>query len=110
MPRTATAVAAKKPRPRELEWVRPPQQERSRQTLDRLLDAAEAIIAERGVDGANVADVATRAGSSIGAFYARFHDKEGLLRTLFERFGEQAEATALVALDAERWDGVPLRA
>ncbi len=108
--KTNHAAARKPPRTGALEWVRPPQQERSRQTLDRLLDAAEAIIAERGVDNANVADVAARAGSSIGAFYARFRDKEGLLRTLFERFGEQADATALAALEPERWEGVPIRA
>jgi AcrR family transcriptional regulator len=110
MKASSVAAAPTATRPRALEWVRPPRQERSRQTLDRLLDAAEAIIAERGVDNANVADIATRAGSSIGSFYARFHDKEGLLRTLFERFGEQAEATAVAALEPERWEGVPIRA
>ncbi len=92
-----------------LEWVRPPQQQRSAETLERLLDAAEAIIAEKGVENASVAEIAKRAESSIGAFYARFHDKEGLLRYLFDRFGEQAEATAVAALDPARWDGVPLR-
>jgi AcrR family transcriptional regulator len=93
----------------KLEWVRMPRQARSQQTLERLLDAAEAIIAEQGVDNASVAEIARRADSSIGAFYARFHDKEGLLRYLFERFGEQADATALVALEPSRWEGVPLR-
>jgi AcrR family transcriptional regulator len=95
--------------PTKLEWVRQPQQQRSQQTLERLLDAAEAIIAEHGVDNASVAEIAKRAESSIGAFYTRFHDKEGLLRCLFVRFGEQAEATADAALDVKRWEGVPLR-
>jgi AcrR family transcriptional regulator len=94
---------------RKLEWIHAPQQARSRETLERLLDAAEAVIAEKGVEGASVAEIARRADSSIGAFYARFHDKEGLLRYLFERFDEQADATARAALDPARWEGVPLR-
>lgn len=93
----------------KLEWIRTPQQARSRETLERLLDAAEAVIAEKGVEGASVAEIARRADSSIGAFYSRFHDKEGLLRYLFERFDEQAEATATAALEPARWEGVPLR-
>jgi len=95
--------------PHKLEWVRTPRQARSRETLERLLDAAEAVLAKDGLEGASVAEIARRAGSSVGAFYARFHDKEGLLCYLFERFVEQAEATAVAALDPARWDGVPMR-
>ena len=32
----------------ELRWIRRPQQARSQQTLDRILDAAEALVAENG--------------------------------------------------------------
>lgn len=94
---------------RKLEWIRVPQQARSRETLERLLDAAESVIAEKGVEGASVAEIARRADSSIGAFYARFHDKEGLLQYLFERFDEQALATARAALEPARWEGISLR-
>ncbi len=92
----------------ELEWVRPPLQARSRETLERLLDAAEEIFDEKRVEEATVAEVARRAGSSIGSFYARFHDKEGLVRSVFERFAEQAVMTAEVALVPARWEGVPI--
>ncbi len=91
-----------------LEWVRPPQQERSQRTLERLLDAAEAIILEEGVDAANVAAVAKRAKSSVGAFYARFPDKETLVRAVCERFAVQARATMDAVLEPERWDGQAL--
>lgn len=91
-----------------LEWVRPPQQERSQRTLERLLDAAEAIILEEGVDAANVAAVAKRAKSSVGAFYARFADKEALVRAVCERFTTQARATMDAVLTPERWQGQPL--
>ena len=91
-----------------LEWVRPPQQERSQRTLERLLDAAEAIILEEGVEAANVAAVAKRAKSSVGAFYARFADKETLVRAVCERFAVQARATMDAVLDQARWQGQPL--
>jgi AcrR family transcriptional regulator len=90
-----------------LEWVRPPQQARSQQTLERILRAAEALIAEKGVEQTTVAEIARRAESSVGACYARFADKEALLRSVFERFFEQAAATAESVLAPERWHGQP---
>jgi AcrR family transcriptional regulator len=90
----------------QLEWVNPPQQTRSQHTLERLLDAAESLIAEKGVDNTTVAEVAKRADSSVGAFYSRFRDKEGLVRCVFERFTRQAIATTEAALAPERWHGV----
>lgn len=95
------------PRPRsDLRWVRPPRQARSQDTLDRILDAAEALVAEKGFADATVAEVARRAGSSVGSFYTRFHDKDGLLYALYDRYFEQATATADAALDPARWAGV----
>jgi AcrR family transcriptional regulator len=92
------------PKP-ELQWVRPPRQARSQETLDRILDAAEALVAEKGFEDTPVAEVVRRAGSSVGAFYARFHDKEGLLHALYERYYEEAVATADHALAPARWEG-----
>jgi AcrR family transcriptional regulator len=89
----------------ELRWVRPPQQVRSRHTLDRILDAAEALVAEKGFADTPVGEVVRRAGSSVGAFYARFPDKDALLYALYERYLEQATATADDALDPGRWRG-----
>jgi AcrR family transcriptional regulator len=92
----------------DLRWVRPPQQARSRQTLDRLLDAAEQLVAEKGFDDTPVAEVARRAGSSVGAFYSRFQDKDGLLHALYERWLGEATATADAALDPARWEGATI--
>jgi AcrR family transcriptional regulator len=92
----------------QLEWVKPPLQARSQQTLERLLDAAEAIIDEKGLENATVAEIARRAGSSVGAFYTRFADKEGLMRCVFERFNEQAAATTESVLSPDRWRGVTI--
>jgi AcrR family transcriptional regulator len=96
------------PQPPHLRWVRPPQQARSQETLDRILDAAEALVTEKGFEDATVADVARGAESSVGAFYARFRDKNGLLYALYERYLEQAMATADAALAPARWDGIAI--
>jgi AcrR family transcriptional regulator len=89
----------------DLRWVRPPQQARSQETLERILDAAEALVGEKGFEDTPVAEIARRAESSVGAFYARFQDKDALLHALYERYYEQAIATADAALGPGRWEG-----
>jgi AcrR family transcriptional regulator len=89
---------------RDLHWIRPPRQARSQETLDRILDAAEILVAEKGFEDSPVAEIVQRAGSSVGAFYARFHDKEGLLHALYERYYEEAVATTDATLAPERWE------
>lgn len=92
----------------QLKWIRPALQARSQQTLERLLDGAELVMSESGLEGLTVAAVAKRAESSVGSFYARFKDKDGLLHCIFERFNDQAIATSKDALRPERWAGVAL--
>lgn len=73
--------------------IRKPRQDRSRRTLEAVLDAVEALIAERGVDVLKLGDIAARAGYTTGAIYARFRDKEALLEQLYDRFvGRAIEA------------------
>src|SRR4051812_31414315 len=86
-----------------LHWVKPPQQARSQKTLERLLDAAEELIAESGAAAFTVSEVVKRGGSSVGAFYARFPDKDALLATLHQRSCSEALATAEFALNPDRW-------
>jgi AcrR family transcriptional regulator len=91
-----------------VEWVKPTHQARSQETLERILDAAEEIIGERGFDNATVSEIVRRAKSSVGAMYARFNDKDSLLACLHERFCEQAVATAEAALEPDRWKGASI--
>jgi AcrR family transcriptional regulator len=83
-----------------------PKQARSRRTLDRLLDATEAVLADAGLDGATVPSIAARAGLSVGVVYRRFRDKDALLRATYERFFARALEGNRAALAAERWEGV----
>jgi AcrR family transcriptional regulator len=92
----------------ELVWVRPPQQARSHLTLSRILDASEALLAEKSWEDAGVAEIARRAGSSVGAFYSRFRDKDALLAALHQRFIEEAFATSVAALEESRWTGASI--
>ena len=94
----------------ELQWVHPPLQERSQQTMERLLSAAEGLITEVGFAHATVAGIAKRAESSVGAFYARFKDKDALLRCLLERFVQDVQATISHALRPEVWTGASVDA
>jgi AcrR family transcriptional regulator len=68
-----------------------PQQKRSRESLERLLDAAEEQMSAVGIESFTVADVARRADLSVGAFYARFPDKKALLHAVQDRFHSRLE-------------------
>ncbi len=48
-----------------------------------ILDAAEEIIAERGVHQAAMSEIAARAGVAVGTVYNHFADRDSLLRALF---------------------------
>ncbi|GAA3631254.1 hypothetical protein GCM10022223_56600 [Kineosporia mesophila] len=54
-------------------------------TRQRLLAAASAVIAERGVNGASVESICEEAGFTRGAFYSNFATKEDLLNELMSQ-------------------------
>lgn len=86
----------------------PPQQTRSQETLDRLLDAAECVLEEKSFTEATLAEIVERAGVTVGAFYRRFPDKDALLHLLDQRFFEELYALADEVLAPERWTGAPI--
>ena len=51
---------------------------------DAILDAAEAVASERGIEEASCAAIAKRAGVAVGTLYNYFPDREGLLTALFK--------------------------
>lgn len=93
----------------ELRWIKAPLQERSERTLDAILDAAERMLEDGPIEKASVAAIAREAGSSVGAFYHRFPDKQALSRTLYERFRNESLATIEGNFGPERWRGHTLR-
>lgn len=63
----------------------PPVSERRAETRRLLIDAAEELIAERGVNGSTVVQICERAGFTRGAFYSNFSTKEELCLALLRR-------------------------
>lgn len=86
-----------------LQTVSGPKQARSERTLQRLLDAAEALIKEKGHAAVSIPEIARRAKSSVGGFYARFRDKNELLRALEERHFIELLQRVDVLADGDRW-------
>ena len=87
----------------ELHWRRDSKQTRSEKTQAALLDAAEELIVEKGVDGASVTEIAKRAGASVGAVYHHFKDKTALRNAVFHRMTSEIADTNRQAADPARW-------
>ena len=62
------------------------------QTTQRLLDAAQRLIAKKGLNAASVEDIAEAAGYTRGAFYSNFSSKGDLFIELLRRDHEKATA------------------
>jgi AcrR family transcriptional regulator len=92
------------------QFFRPPQQSRSQETLDRILDAAEQVLAEKAFGEATLAEIMERAGVTVGAFYRRYPDKNALLRHLDERFFAEMLKKSDDVLNPGRWSDATARA
>jgi AcrR family transcriptional regulator len=70
-------------------------------TRDRLLDAAETVVAARGVSALSLDAVAAKAGVSKGGLLHHFRSKEALLSALVERMAVEMRSVydALVAAE-----------
>jgi AcrR family transcriptional regulator len=75
--------------------------EQRAETRERLLDAATAVFARRGISGTSVEEIAEAAGYTRGAFYSNFADKDALVLALLDRHVERniAELTELAERD-----------
>jgi len=65
--------------------TRSPQQDRSRRTVDRILAAADRLIAEQGSSATTTA-IAAEAEVSVGALYRFFPDKHAVGQALADRY------------------------
>ena len=92
----------------DLRWIREPQQNRSARTRAQLLDAAETLIEDEGIEALTIAKVAKQAGCSVGSFYHHFQDKQTIIYAVFERLAHETALTATEGLAVARWQGVTL--
>lgn len=88
--------------------LNPPQQPRSRRTLERIVSAALELLEAEGPDGVTVQAVVARAKSSVGSFYARFGGKDDLLEYLGERVWDEALTRWTEAVASQVWSGMDL--
>ncbi len=80
----------------------PPKQRRAWDLLERLSAATRALLAERNFETITVADIAQRAGISVGVVYTRFATKDHLLVHLARELAPKLQARVEAALAAER--------
>ena len=88
--------------------LREPHQERARRTLKRILDVTEALLEERTFEAISVSEIVRAAGTSVGAFYARFRDKDALLSALYGRYDRWIREHAAELERGQPWDGLDL--
>jgi AcrR family transcriptional regulator len=75
-----------------------PRQQRSKDTVDSILDATARILKHAGFAGMTTNAVAEKAGVSIGSLYQYFPNKEALVSALIERHCEEMNSAILAEL------------
>jgi AcrR family transcriptional regulator len=69
---------------------------------EKLIEAAAAVFAEKGYDGAGVAEIAKRAGYTTGAIYGRFRGKAELLLAAIE---SRSDSELDILFNEHRFEG-----
>lgn len=93
MPETEALIRAK---------LRTPQQGRSKASFERMLEAAEQLMTERGSDEFTLNEVAKSGKVSIGSIYCRFESKEDLIHAVQLRVLERVDAGMRETIDNVR--------
>lgn len=83
---------------------------RRTRTRQRLMAAAVAVFAERGVIGSSVEEICEAAGFTRGAFYSNFADKDALVLALIEQRVAEEYAAAEEAVTELKAEGARLAA
>lgn len=87
--------------------IRKPLQARSRETLHRIFKAAERLMAERPFEKITIQQIVAAAGTTTGAFYTRFKDKDSLLEAMHAQ--HVADNVAHLEETMEKLSGLPPR-
>ena len=87
-----------------------PKQARSKQTKEKITQAAIHLFQQRGYEKTTSNDIAAAAGVSVGSFYVYFTDKRQLLLTIFDRLADEMFKHAFDSLRPEILFDTELRA
>ena len=85
-----------------------PQQARSQDTLQRVLDATERLLERMHFEDISIHQILEASEVSVGSFYARFHSKEDLLPLLYASYSADLARRMAGWLAPERWVGKAL--
>ena len=85
-----------------------PQQERSRESLRKLLKAATEVLGQHGVERTTIPRIAQHAGLTPGAVYRRFRDKDALLEAAILGILERQDERLKAGLTPEKAAKIPL--
>ncbi len=80
--------------------IRQPQQERSTEKKNRIIQASYEIFSEVGYFGANTSEIAKRAGVSTGIVYSYFTDKRDLLLYVLEIYLDRVTKPLMTLFDS----------
>lgn len=78
-----------------------PKQARSKQTKEKIVQAAIRLFQQRGYEKITSNDIAAEAGVSVGSFYAYFTDKRQILFTIFDRLADELYKNVFAGLKPE---------
>lgn len=86
-----------------------PKQARSKQTREKIVQAAIKLFEERGYEKTTSNEIAAEAGVSVGSFYVYFTDKRHLLLVIFDRLADELFKNIFELLKPEHLFGTELR-
>ncbi|HSF24481.1 MAG TPA: TetR/AcrR family transcriptional regulator [Blastocatellia bacterium] len=86
-----------------------PKQARSKQTKEKIVQAAILLFEKRGYERTTSNDIAAEAGVSVGSFYVYFTDKRQLLLGIFDRLADELYKNIFDGLKAEHLFDAELR-
>jgi AcrR family transcriptional regulator len=86
------SIPSHKSSPKKIRPVRLPQRANGKLRVAAILEAAAAVIDEKGYEGATMAEIAARSATKIGSLYRFFPNKESLADTLVVNARENLEA------------------
>lgn len=78
-----------------------PKQARSKQTKEKIIQAAIQLFQERGFEKTTSNEIASAAGVSVGSFYVYFTDKRQLLLNIFDRLADELFKNVFESLKPE---------
>jgi AcrR family transcriptional regulator len=88
---------------------RKPKQSRSRESFDRVIEAATELLRERGAQTLTLAEVSRRSKVSIGSIYCRVESKDDLIRVVHARALGNMEHEFAAIINGIRRKRLPLR-